>query len=416
MRKLTVFFSIIFSLSLGFAHAEDNPMPLWYSVVSQGLNPIFGFVPNADNLTAFPIVRVPMGGSGAGMSGAFSAVATDISFLDYNPAGSSRLEMSEFAFFYNSMINGANLLGTAFATRFGDMGFAAGAKWMYFPFSEFNIFGNRFYRSFYTEGLATLNFSNNFLRGFNFSGISIGANLKGAVRIIPGLEKSQTVVTVMADVGALTQFNFLKFYQARQRNAAAALVVRNIGPSARRDPLPTEIVAGLSYRPARMLLFAFDYTFPLNLDKPSNSEPSFWASGISIDVTSFLTLRGGVSGNPEITRFSVGSGFNLQKFMVELNYTQVFQPDNTSANWISLGVRFNLGDKGRKAAADAVLALYLQGIESYSKRDFAAAQNFWEQALALDPGFDPAREGLEVIRRTFEVEDRVLELQQFVFE
>jgi hypothetical protein len=242
-----------------------------YGSVSDFLNAVYGPDPNA-GLTSFPILNVPMGGRSGAMAGAFSAVSDDISFIEYNPAGSSMLGISELALFHNNWIADTKVEGAVFASRVENLGFAAGTKWLYTPFTEYNIYGDRASKGYYAEGTAALNVSYNFLSGYYFSGLSVGANLKGAFRfmpdytdaddmgnntgsLIPGSGWSQSAAVVMADIGLLTRFDFFKSYNSRDRNASAALVVRNLGPPVKGDPLPTAAVVALSYKPLRPRVF-----------------------------------------------------------------------------------------------------------------------------------------------------------------
>jgi hypothetical protein len=373
-----------------------------------------------------------MGGRAEGMAGAFSAVADDISFLDHNPAGSSMLAQSEIAFFHNNWIADANVAGAAFASRRGDMGFAAGVKWLYIPFTEYNMFGTRVSRGYYSEGVATLNISYNFFRGYHFSGLSVGANLKAAFRAVPdftdaddlgqnlgviihGSGREQSTIMAMADFGLLARFNLLKFFSAREQNTSVSLVVRNLGPPAMGEPLPAAITAGLAYRPLRPLLFSFDFSVPVNLEDPALSERPYWAAGFAGEITSFLSMRAGLMGRAGNARITVGSGIHMERMSIEVNYTLDLLTQIQPLNRISLGVRLNLGDQGRRERSDMVDALYLQGIYAYSRRDFDTAQFYWEEALRLDSRFTPAREGIEIIRRTLELEERIHQVDMLIF-
>ena len=431
MKKLWFLFFAIFFLFFSVNTMARDLNPGWYGSISDYLNSIFGIDPNA-GLTAFPILRIPMGGRSEGMAGAFSAVADDISFLEHNPAGSSMLERTEIAFFHNNWIADANIAGLAFASRHNDLGFAAGIKWLYVPFTEYNMFGNRVSRGYYSEGVATLNVSHNFFRSHYFSGLSVGANLKGAFRIvpdfsdaddlgnnhgtlIPGSGREQSTIMAMLDLGILTRFNFLKFYSSRDRNASAALVFRNLGPPAMGEPLPSAITAGFSYRPIRPLLFSFDFTVPMNFVDISLSERPYWAVGFAGEITRFLSMRAGLQGRAGNARITVGSGINLDRISIEANYTLDLATQVQPMNRVSLGVRLNLGDQGRRAMIERVEELYLVGLEAYARADFHTARTLWEEALRLDPRFEPAIEGLRIIERTLEVEERIMDMQRIMF-
>jgi hypothetical protein len=398
-----------------------------YGSVSDFFNSIYGPDPNA-GLTSFPVLNVPMGGRSEGMAGAFSAVSDDISFIEYNPAGSSMLDFSELALFHNNWIADTKVEGAVFASRRENLGFAAGTKWLYTPFTEYNIYGDRVSKGYYTEGTATLNISYNFFSGYYFSGLSAGINLKGAFRFVPdytdaddlgnntgsliaGSGLSQSAAMAMADIGLLTRFDFLKPYNSRDRNTSAALVVRNLGPPAKDDPLPSVAVLALSYKPLRPLLFSFDFSIPFNLRDVSLSEKPYWAAGLSAAVTDFLSMRMGLMGKAGNVRITLGTAVELEKLSLDINYTLDLLTQVQPLNRVSLGVRFNLGDGGRKELAGKVDQLYLAGLDAYSRENYQEAREYWEDALALNPKFDPAREGLDIIDHTQSVRQRINDLQ-----
>jgi len=80
MKRPRLLLFIIFFLILSgiLGAAEFNPDG--YGTIADYLNSVYGPDDNA-GLTAFPILKIPMGGRAEGMAGAFSAVCDDISFL-----------------------------------------------------------------------------------------------------------------------------------------------------------------------------------------------------------------------------------------------------------------------------------------------------------------------------------------------
>ncbi|MCL2801785.1 MAG: UPF0164 family protein [Treponema sp.] len=375
--------------------------------IADYLNNIYGIDNNA-GLTAFPVLNIPMGGRSQGMAGAFSAISDDISFLEFNPAGSSMLEKSELAFFHTNWVADTNIEGIAYATRFGDLGIAAGLKWLYTPFTQFNQYGERSSSGYYSEGVAILNASYNFLSGYYFSGISVGANLKGAFRIVPdyadkidniiqGSGLSQSAVMVMMDVGVLTRFNLLKSYDSKDKNASAALVIRNIGPPSMGEALPTAVTAAFAFKPIRPLTLALDLSLPLNLTDLSLSEKPYGAFGLSANITSFLSMRAGLMIKPGSPRITVGSEITFNNLALDVNYTLDFLTQLQPLNRVSIGVRLDLGDGGRSADRNKIDELYLLGLEAYIRGNHEDARLCWEEALRIDPRYDPAREGLAMM-------------------
>ena len=406
-------------------------LPLWadsadsYGSISDYLDSIYSIDDNA-GLTAFPVLNVPMGGRSEGMASAFTAVCDDISFIEYNPAGSSMLPRSEVAFFHNNWIADTKVEGAVFTSRIRNLGLSAGAKWLYTPFTEYNLYGERVSKGYYSEAVAILNASYNFLAGYYFSGLSVGVNLKGAFRFVPdyadaednviaGSGRSQSAAMAMGDIGALTRINLFKFYYSQEKNTSFALVAKNLGPPALEDPLPTVFCAALSYKPLRPLLFAFDFSVPLNLTEPQLSEKPYFSVGTAINVTNFLSMRAGILFKAGSTRLAVGSAITLNKIALDVNYTLDLLTQLQPLNRISIGVRFDLGDQGRQTVVERVNNLYLTGLEAYSSGRYNEARDNWEEALRLSPRFDPARESLKIMSDLEAVERRIDELQRLDF-
>ncbi|MDR2211922.1 MAG: UPF0164 family protein [Spirochaetaceae bacterium] len=391
------------------------------------LSDIYSADENA-GLTTFPVLMVPMGGRAEGMGTAFSALSDDLTFIEWNPAGSSMLGFTELGVFHNNWIADTKVEGLVFASRFNDLGYGAGIKWLYTPFSEYNMYGDRVSKGYYSEVVATLNLSYNFLAGYYFSGVSLGANVKGAFRFMPdytdtddmgnndgkllsGSGLSQSAAMAMVDLGALTRINLFKFYNAREKNTSFALVIRNLGPPAKNEPLPTSVTAALAYKPLRPLTLAFDFTLPMNMQDLSLSEKPYWAVGTNVNITDFLSMRAGLLGRYGGYRLTVGSAVNLGKITLDLNYSLDLLTQITPLNRISLGARFNFGDQGRQERSDRVDTLYLSGLDAYTEGNYEGARTYWEEALSINPRFDPAKEGIALIGNSDALDSRIEEMQ-----
>ncbi|MDR2965553.1 MAG: UPF0164 family protein [Treponema sp.] len=415
-RKITVLLAVftLFAQTLSL-NADEN-----WGDIADFLNNIYG-IDNNTGLTAFPVLNVPMGGRSEGMAGAFAAISDDISFLEFNPAGSSMLEKSELAFFHNNWVADTKLEGAAYATRFGNLGIAAGAKWLYTPFTEYNYYGERVSSGYYSEGVAILNVSYNLFPSYYFSGVSIGVNLKGAFRLVPdftdnydnilsGSGMDQSAAMGMADIGILTRFNFLKFYAAREQNMSVALVAKNLGPPASGEALPTVFNAAIAYKPIRPLIISFDFFYPFNLLDYTLSELPYGALGLSVQVADFLSMRTGLMVKAGTSRFTIGSAIIIDNITLDINYTLDLLTQFQPLNRISLGVRINLGDKGRKQLSDKVDELYLLGVEAHARGNLADAKLCWEEALSIDSGFTPAKEALIMMENREDLIKRIEDL------
>jgi hypothetical protein len=377
---------------------------------------IYGADDNKDR-GAFPLLNIPMGGRAEGLASAFTAVADDASFLESNPAGSARIGHTELAFFHSNWF-AKNLAGTlveslVYTGKIGNLGLAAGGKWLSTPIVEYNFSGSRLAAYYYSEVEAILNGAYTFSLGPGFSGVSVGANLKGAFRLIPGDRESAS--SVMADLGALSSFNLLKFYRSADWNSSLGLAIRNLGPPAGTEALPSLAVLGLAYKPLEALLFSFDASFPFNMKNAGKSGKPYFASGLEFARGAFPSLRGGVQFKQGSLRLTMGSSLrlftegaektaqNFRQLSVDLDYSREILSGSRPLNRLTLGIRAGLG----KRESGRVENLYTGGLEAYAQNDYPLARRRWEEALELDPRFLPAEEALAMLEETLAAAGRV---------
>jgi hypothetical protein len=355
--------------------------------------------PNA-GLTSFRSLLIPMGGLAEGMGQAYTAVSRDSSYFESNPAASSILEETEASFYHNNWIADTKIDGMVYTIRQRNFGLGFYGKWLHLEFPATNEYGDQLATGTYSEATAALNLSYNFFQGYNFSGLALGANLKGVYRSV--------------------RFNLLKFYHSRAKNCAFGLTLKNFGPPITHgatditdwDVLPTVASAGLAYSPIKPLTLAFDFSKPLNLADLSLSEQPSYAFGVEGNVTDFFKLQGGIllkGGNP---RISIGSSFLIDDMRLTLNYTLDLTTQLTPFNRVSVEASFALGDLGRAELAKKVDTLYLSGLEAYARGDSASAASSWKAALELDPRFDPAIESLRALEGTQQLLKKIDELQK----
>jgi hypothetical protein len=391
-------------------HANADTADL-YQAISNILN-----IDQNAGLTTMRSLLIPMGGLYEGMGTAYSAVAKDSSYFEANPAASSLLENTELAVFHNQWIADTKIEGFVYTIRLKNLGFGAGGKWLYLPFTATDQFGDRVGAGYYSESMLGANVSYNFFPGFYYSGLAAGLSGKVAYRSMPAVDDGSTqgnsALGVMIDAGLLSRFNFLKYYSSRAKNFSLALTLKNLGPPVQGDPLPTNATFGLGYSPLRPLTFSLDLTKPINLVDASKSESFYGGFGYLIQFTDFFDFHGGLlikGGNP---RLSIGSSFDVKPARVTVNYTLDLTTQLTPLNRVSIQAAFSLGDLGRGDIAKKVDTLYLNGLDAYSQGEIDRAIALWEEALALDPTFDPARESRDAAQAAKGLKQTMTELQK----
>lgn len=418
MRKKH-FLKSLFLLTILGLFSNKGLNALSYSDLITDLSDIFySFVDKNEGQTSFRSLLIPFGGRSESLGGAYTGLCDDINFLQYNAGAGAVQKESQIALFHNMWIADSKMETIAATTRFKNiphLSLGGFVSCFYLPFTEYNIFGDRVAASYYSETLAAINFSYNFLAGYDFKGFSLGGNLKTAWRGMPNYTDNNTNEVInnsglaqsglafMGDLGLLLQFNFLKFYYSRDPNVRIGFSAQNLGISLTGwgqqvvldDPLPSLLSAGISVKFVKPVTLSLEFQQPINLQNLSTYLKPYIASGISLEFTNFLSVLGGFAikgGNP---RFSVGFEFEVAKVRFNFNYTLDFTSSFSPLNKLSLSLKLKLGDKGRSIIDKQVDEYYQQGLIYYAEADYQAAIDVWKEALKLNKRFDPAKLGIQ---------------------
>lgn len=418
MRKKH-FLKSLFLLTILGLFPNKGLNALSYSDLITDLSDIFySFVDKNEGQTSFRSLLIPFGGRSESLGGAYTGLCDDINFLQYNAGAGAVQKESQIALFHNMWIADSKMETIAATTRFKNiphLSLGGFFSCFYLPFTEYNIFGDRVAASYYSETLAAINFSYNFLAGYDFKGFSLGGNLKTAWRGMPNYTDNNTNEVInnsglaqsglafMGDLGLLLQFNFLKFYYSRDPNVRIGFSAQNLGVSLTGwgqqvvldDPLPSLLSAGISVKFVKPVTLSLEFQQPINLQNLSTYLKPYIASGISLEFTNFLSVLGGFAikgGNP---RFSAGFEFEVAKVRFNFNYTLDFTSSFSPLNKLSLSLKLKLGDKGRSIIDKQVDEYYQQGLIYYAEADYQAAIDVWKEALKLNKRFDPAKLGIQ---------------------
>ena len=396
-----------------------------------------GYIGSSENegTTSFRSLLIPVGGRSESLGSAYTGLCDDAGYINYNSAASCILNETQVCAFHNSWIADSKMDTLVYTTRIDNVGFGLQAGCLYMPFTEYNIFGERVNASYYTETNFAANISYNFLAGYDFKGFALGATIKGAFRSVPDFTDNdtdaiisysgltQSGVGIMADVGIMLQFNFLKFFASRTPNVRIGLSAQNLGASITGigsksglkidDPLPTYFAAGISCQFLPIITATFDIKQPVNLFHPTQYQLFSVSAGAILAFTKQFNLLVGAEikgGNP---RFSVGSELQLTNARLNFNYTLDLTSSLNPVNRISLSAKILLGDRGRAERQAIIDQLYLEGLEYYASSEWTKAIEKWEEVLLINKRYDPAILGIESAKSQIDMYNRVRESMFF---
>ena len=426
---VTVFFLLFFcltgkSFALDFTELTDTLSTLGYFQSSKN-----------EGSTSFRSLLIPIGGRPESLGSAYTGLCDDAGYINYNAAASCLLANTQVSAYHNSWIADSKLDTLVYTTRNENFGFGIQAGCLYLPFSEYNIYGERVNASYYSETNLALNFSYNFLAGYDFKGIALGGSIKSAFRsvpdytdnntdaIIPLSGLAQSGIGIMADLGVTLQFNFLKFFASRTPNVRIGISAQNLGVAftgmggkkgiSLDDPLPSFIAAGFSCQFLPVITASFDIKQPVNLFALKDYQTFSMSAGIILAFTKSFSLLLGTEfkgGNP---RFSLGSEIQLVNARLNFNYTLDLTSSFNPVNRISLSAKILLGDRGRAERQKLIDQLYLKGLDFYANSEWENAIEEWEQILLINKRYDPAILGIESARSQIEMYEKVRESMFF---
>ena len=416
--------------------AQLSLYALDYSDVVSSLSDLGYFSGNKnEGITSFRSLLIPTGGRPESLGSAFTGLGDDAAYINYNAAAGCIMNDTQASVYHNSWIADSKLDSLVYTTRIDNFGFGFGAGCLYLPFTEYNLFGERVNSSYYTETNLAANLSYNFLAGYDFKGLALGATVRTAFRgmpdytdnntdaIIPLSGLAQSSIAFMADVGIMMQFNFLKFFASRTPNVRIGLAAQNLGAAFTGtgskkgmrldDPLPSYFAAGISCQFLPVITATFDIKQPVNLLDPSQYQMFSVSGGLILAFTKNFNLLLGTEfkgGNP---RFSSGAEIQLTNARINFNYTLDLTYSFNPVNRISVSAKIMLGDRGRAQRQKIIDELYSRGLDYYANSEWEQAIEVWQEILVLNKRYDPAILGIESARAQIEMYKKVRESMFF---
>ena len=411
-----------------------------YSLDISDVSDVFtdlGYIGSSQNegTTSYRSLLIPVGGRSESLGSAYTGLCDDAGYINFNAAASCILNETQASAFHNSWIADSKMDTIVYTTRIDNMGIGFQAGCLYMPFTEYNLFGERVNTSYYTETNFAANISYNFLAGYDFKGFALGATVKTVFRSVPDYTDNdtdsiktlsglaQSGVGIMADVGLMLQFNFLKYFASRTPNVRIGLSAQNLGAAFTGlgsssgikldDPLPTYFAAGISCQFLPIITATFDIKQPVNLFHVTDYQLFSVSAGVILAFTKHFSLLAGAEikgGNP---RFSVGSELQLSNARLNFNYSLDLTSSLNPVNRISLSAKILLGDRGRAERQKQIDELYLKGLEYYSNAEWEKAIEQWELVLKINKRYDPAILGIESAKSQIDMYARVRESMFF---
>jgi len=183
------------------------------------------------------------------------------------------------------------------------------------------------------------------------------------------------------------------------------------------EPLRSQMLhgdfsAGIAYRIIENLVFTADFRQPLNMYNPKKSERWSIAAGTEVNITDFFALQAGILLKGTNPKISFGSSLAWKKLSFNATYSLDLTSSLNPINKLSLAVKMDFGDGGRKVLQNRADKLYIEGIDYYTQGEFEKAIEKWKEVLVLFPRFDPAKQGITTAQNSIALRKKIRDVQK----
>jgi hypothetical protein len=365
--------------------------------------------PNPDSgKNSYLIYIIPAGGLYTNTGQAGVASTTDTSYSEINPATTSFQTISTLSLYHNDYISDSSIEYVSYNFQKDQFGFQTSFKALHMPFVGYNAWGAiTSKQGTYSESIASFNTSYLVGKNFNWDGISFGTTLKLGYRgVSQAIYANQSSLSLAFDVGALAQFNFLKFYASRDKNFSVGVSLRNLGWEfvLSPDSLPSLMSIGLSYRIIRPVQILMDFNIPLDY------YAYYGAIGVNVQIARMWSMQAGLLIQPDRPKLSIGSVVHLNRINLVIGYTLDPLSRLEMFDRFSIGITINTHDTKALLIRDNVQEQYLTGLNCYASGDLLRAKMYFENALALDPHYNPAEDMLSTVNKEIELSNDLMKM------
>ncbi|MCX8093630.1 MAG: PorV/PorQ family protein [Candidatus Goldbacteria bacterium] len=283
----------------------------------------------------FPVLNIGTSARAEGMSGAFTAVADDISAINLNPAGLVQIKNTQIGFSFNKWFMDSFISNIMAGINVGPG--SIGFNIFYMNFGSFDKIESP--ETDVTGKINPFGFSTAFAYGINLSeNFSAGLSLKFIMQSL--LNKTDTGFA--ADLGLLYKISIFSL----------GLCTKNLGTGGIYS-LPININPGIAFRILDSQFHTLIISTEYNLIMNSNQEIK---AGIEYSFEKTIYLRTGYKYNlsdnylTELKELSIGVGLSLG--VMQINYAYVPYGELGTSHNIMLGLSF--GGKPEKQPADKI--------------------------------------------------------------